>query len=67
MTSLHGQTGLGEPLRRQASQVGIGRADRWIALSDGASGLEDWPRQHRSSADVSKESACAGAQPAQTE
>lgn len=46
LTSLHGQAGLGEPLRRQASQVGIGQAQRWIALSDGGSGLEDWLRLH---------------------
>jgi len=26
--------------------VGIGRADRWIALSDGGAGLEDWLRLH---------------------
>jgi hypothetical protein len=31
---------LAEPLRRQAGQVGIDRAQRWIALSDGGAGLE---------------------------
>jgi hypothetical protein len=31
-----------EPLRRQAGQVGIDQAQRWIALSDGGSGLEDF-------------------------
>jgi hypothetical protein len=31
-----------EPLRRQAGQVGIDQAERWIALSDGGSGLEDF-------------------------
>lgn len=46
LASLHGQAGLGEPLRRQAAQVGIGRAERWIALSDGGAGLEDWLRRH---------------------
>lgn len=46
LTSLYGQAGLGEPLRRQAAQVGIGQADRWIALSDGGAGLEDWLRLH---------------------
>ena len=35
---------LGEPLRRQAAQVGMDRAERWIALSDGGSGLEGWLR-----------------------
>lgn len=33
---------LAEPLRRQAGQVGLNRAQRWIALSDGGSGLEDF-------------------------
>jgi hypothetical protein len=31
---------LGEALRRQGGQVGLGRAERWVALSDGANGLE---------------------------
>jgi hypothetical protein len=42
LASLDGQAGLGEPLRRQAAQVGMDRARRWIALSDGGAGLEDW-------------------------
>lgn len=46
VTTLFGQAGLGEPLARQAAQVGIGRAERWIALSDGGAGLEDWLRGH---------------------
>jgi len=33
---------LGAPLRRQAGQVGMDQAERWIALSDGGSGLEDF-------------------------
>jgi hypothetical protein len=33
---------VGEPLRRQAAQVGMDRAERWIALSDGGVGLEDF-------------------------
>jgi hypothetical protein len=37
---------LGEPLRRQAAQVGMDQADRWIALSDGGAGIEDWLRLH---------------------
>jgi hypothetical protein len=37
-----GMAALGEPLRRQAAQVGMDRAERWIALSDGGSGLEAW-------------------------
>lgn len=44
VASLNGQAALGEPLRRQAAQVGMDRAERWIAISDGGSGLEDWLR-----------------------
>jgi len=33
---------LGEQMRRQAAQVGMGRAQQWIALSDGGSGLEEF-------------------------
>ena len=44
LSSLSGQASLGEPLRRQASQVGMDRALCWIALSDGGAGLEDWFR-----------------------
>jgi hypothetical protein len=36
-----GQASLAEPLRRQAAQVGLDRAERWIALSDAGAGLED--------------------------
>jgi hypothetical protein len=42
LASLEGQATLGEPLRRQAAQVGMDRAERWIALSDGGAGLEGW-------------------------
>ena len=35
---------LAEPLRRQAAQVGLDRAERWIAISDGGAGLEDFLR-----------------------
>lgn len=35
---------LAEPLRRQAGHVGLDRADRWVALSDGGAGLEDFVR-----------------------
>ena len=41
---LEGQASLAGPLRRQAAQVGMDRAERWIALSDGGAGLEDWLR-----------------------
>lgn len=36
--------GLGEPLRRQAAQVGMDRADVWVALTDGGAGLEEFLR-----------------------
>jgi hypothetical protein len=44
VAGLSGAASLGEPLRRQAAQVGMDRAQRWIALTDGGSGLEDWVR-----------------------
>ncbi|QJW92618.1 hypothetical protein FTUN_5965 [Frigoriglobus tundricola] len=42
VTSLDGLDGLGEPLRRQGGQVGMDGADRWVAISDGGSGLEEF-------------------------
>ena len=42
LASLEGQAALGEPLRRQGAQVGMDRADRWLAISDGGAGLENW-------------------------
>jgi hypothetical protein len=33
---------LGEPLRNQAAQVGMDEAQRWVAISDGGAGIEDW-------------------------
>ena len=35
---------LADPLRRQAGQVGMDQAERWVALSDGGSGMEDFLR-----------------------
>ena len=35
---------LGEPLRRQAARVGMDRAERWVALSDCGSGIDDFLR-----------------------
>jgi hypothetical protein len=35
---------LAEPLRRQAGHVGLDRAQRWVALSDGGAGSEDFVR-----------------------
>jgi hypothetical protein len=43
---------LGEPLRRQAGQVGMDRAERWIAISDGGAGIEDWLRLNFPRADA---------------
>src|SRR5262245_22764493 len=37
---------MGEALRRPAHQVGMDRAERWLALTDGAVGLEDFLRQN---------------------
>jgi hypothetical protein len=41
VASLEGQEAVAEPLRHLAGQVGMGQAQRWIALSDGGAGLED--------------------------
>jgi hypothetical protein len=41
VAGLEGQASLAEPLRKQAAQVGMDRADRWIAVCDAGSGLED--------------------------
>jgi hypothetical protein len=46
VAGLAGQAALGAPLQRQANRVGIRRAERWIALSDGGAGLEDLIRMH---------------------
>lgn len=37
-----GLKGLSGPLRHQGAQVGMDRAERWVAISDGGSGVEDW-------------------------
>lgn len=44
VAGLGGLAALAEPLRRQAAQVGMDRAERRITPSDGGSGLEDWLR-----------------------
>jgi hypothetical protein len=46
VAGLEGQEALGEPARRQAAQVGMDRAERWIALSDAGAGVEDWLRMN---------------------
>ena len=37
---------LGDPLRNQAAQVGMDGAQRWVAISDGGAGIEDWLREN---------------------
>lgn len=44
VAGLEGQAALAEPLRRQAAQVGMDRAERWIALSDAGAGVEEFLR-----------------------
>src|SRR5947209_483882 len=39
-----GLAALGGPLRRQGAQVGMDRAQRWVALSDGGAGIEEFLR-----------------------
>jgi hypothetical protein len=46
VASLEGQEAVAEPLRHLTSQVGMGQAQRWIALSDGGAGLEALLRGH---------------------
>jgi hypothetical protein len=41
VASLEGQEAVAAPLRRQAGQVGMDRAERWIAVCDGGAGLEE--------------------------
>jgi hypothetical protein len=43
---------LAGPLRRQGAQVGMDRAERWVALSDGGAGLEDFLRDNFGRVDV---------------
>jgi hypothetical protein len=44
VTSVNGMDGLATPLRQQGAQVSMNAADRWIAISDGGNGLEDFLR-----------------------
>lgn len=41
-----GLKALGESLRNQGAQVGMDRAERWVAISDGGAGIEDWLREN---------------------
>jgi hypothetical protein len=44
LAGLYALPELGAQLRRQAAQVGMERADVWVALTDGGSGLEEFVR-----------------------
>ena len=46
LASLEPLQALGQTARRQAAQVGMDRAERWVALSDGGSGLEAFLREN---------------------
>jgi hypothetical protein len=46
VAGLYGLLELGLLLRQQAAQVGMERAQQWIALSDAGSGLEEFLRQN---------------------
>jgi hypothetical protein len=52
VASLEGQEAVAEPMRHLAGQVGMSRAQRWIAISDGGAGLEDLFRVHFGRIDV---------------
>ena len=39
-----GLSALGQPLRNQGAQVGMDQAQRWVGVSDGGAGIEDWLR-----------------------
>ena len=44
VAGLEGQASLADPLRKQAAQVGMDRAQRWLALADAGAGVEDFLR-----------------------
>jgi hypothetical protein len=46
LSGLYDMDELGLQLRRQARQVGMDRAERWIGLTDGGNGLENFVRVH---------------------
>lgn len=46
LASLESLCALGTRLRRQGAQVGMDQAERWVALSDGGNGLEDFLRSN---------------------
>ncbi len=46
LAGLYELDALGLQLRRQAAQVGMERAERWIGLTDGGNGLEEFVRKN---------------------
>jgi hypothetical protein len=46
VAGLEGQEAVAEPLRHLAGRVGMGGAERWIAVCDGGAGLEDLLEAH---------------------
>jgi hypothetical protein len=44
MAGMEGHASFAEPLRKQAAQVGMDQAERWLALSDAGAGVEDLMR-----------------------
>jgi hypothetical protein len=46
VAGLNGQAVLAAPMRKQAAQVGMDQAERWIALSDAGAGVEDLLRMN---------------------
>src|SRR4029079_8818134 len=41
-----GLAALGVPLRREGAQGGMDAVERWVGLSDGGAGIEDWLRMN---------------------
>ena len=52
LAGLYSLDQLGLLLRKQAAQVGMEKADLWIAVTDGANGLEDFLRSNFGRADL---------------
>ena len=52
LSGLYALADLGLLLRRQAAQVGMERADLWIALTDGGNGLEEFCQANFNRADL---------------
>jgi len=46
LAGLYSLEELGEQMRRQGAQVGMDAADRWVALTDGGAGLEEFIDVH---------------------